>query len=102
VARINLTLPDNLYNRYVRFKNRINVSGILQEALEVELDMVERGKYCSTSPDTQPERLRQFLGWLAKQDDVMVLCKSYGTQFHELADKSEVQNLIRRYQSEIG
>ena len=41
MARLNLTIPDPLYERYERARDRVNVSKVCAEALERELDMLE-------------------------------------------------------------
>ncbi|HEV7214100.1 MAG TPA: hypothetical protein VGP33_03165, partial [Chloroflexota bacterium] len=41
MARLNLTVPDPLYERLDRLRDRVNVSKICATALEKELDMLE-------------------------------------------------------------
>jgi len=41
MARLNLTIPDPLYGRMERIRDRVNVSKVCAVALEKELDMLE-------------------------------------------------------------
>jgi len=41
MARLNLTVPDPLYERLERLRDRVNVSKVCAVALEKELDMIE-------------------------------------------------------------
>ena len=41
VARMNISLPDKLYERYKRNEERLNASRVCAEALERELDVLE-------------------------------------------------------------
>ncbi len=41
VARLNLTIPDPLYERLERVRDRVNVSKVCAVALEKDLDMIE-------------------------------------------------------------
>jgi hypothetical protein len=42
VARLNLTIPDSLYERLQRQRDRVNVSRVCAVALEKELAMIEK------------------------------------------------------------
>jgi hypothetical protein len=52
VARLNITLPDPLYERLKRLEDRVNASKVCSVALERELDMIE-ARPETTDPDIQ-------------------------------------------------
>jgi hypothetical protein len=53
LARINLTLPDPLYERLERFRDRVNVSKVCALALTKELDMIEGTAAVAEDPKVQ-------------------------------------------------
>jgi hypothetical protein len=53
LARINLTLPDPLYERLERFRDRVNVSKVCALALTKELDMIEGATAVAEDPKVQ-------------------------------------------------
>ncbi len=57
MARINLTIPDPLYNRLERLRDRVNVSKVCANALAKELDMLENT--AQTQDDAKVQRLVQ-------------------------------------------
>jgi len=59
MARLNLTIPDSLYERLERLRDRVNVSKVCAVALAKELDMLE-----GTAPATDGKvtRMVQRLG----------------------------------------
>jgi hypothetical protein len=59
VARLNLTIPDLLYARLERWRERVNVSRVCALALEKELAMLEASP--SGSEDPRVQRLLQRL-----------------------------------------
>jgi hypothetical protein len=52
VARLNITLPDPLYERLKRLEDRLNASKVCSLALEAELDTIETRPE-TTDPDIQ-------------------------------------------------
>jgi hypothetical protein len=52
VARLNLTIPDSLYERLQRLRDRVNVSKVCAVALEKELAMLE-GSLTTMDPKLQ-------------------------------------------------
>src|SRR5688572_1146617 len=58
MARMNISVPDLLYERLDRLRDRVNASKVCASALEKELDMIE-GRTAPTDPDI--ERLVQRL-----------------------------------------
>lgn len=52
VARLNITLPDPLYERLKRLEDRLNASRVCSQALEAELDTIEMRPETS-DPDIQ-------------------------------------------------
>jgi hypothetical protein len=52
VARLNITLPDPLYERLKRLEDRLNASKVCSVALDAELDMIETRPE-TTDPDIQ-------------------------------------------------
>lgn len=54
MARLNLTVPDPLYERLDRLRDRVNVSKICATALERELDMLEGQFRPSVAPFKSP------------------------------------------------
>jgi hypothetical protein len=58
MARINISVPDPLYARLDRLRDRVNASKVCANALEKELDMIE-GRTAPADPDI--ERLVQRL-----------------------------------------
>jgi hypothetical protein len=52
VARLNLTIPDSLYERLQRLRDRVNVSKVCAIALEKELAMLE-GSLTTVDPKVQ-------------------------------------------------
>jgi hypothetical protein len=65
VARLNLTIPDQLYERLERLRDRVNVSKVCAVALAKELDMLETTSASGT--DVKVQRLVQRL--LRQRDD---------------------------------
>jgi hypothetical protein len=53
VARLNLTVPDPLYARLERWRDRVNVSKVCAIALEKELAMLEASPTGSADPKVQ-------------------------------------------------
>lgn len=68
MARLNLTIPDSLYERLERLRDRVNVSKVCAIALSKELDMLEG----SFTPTAHPkaarmiERLQQIKAYQAR------------------------------------
>lgn len=65
MARLNLTIPDSLYNRLERLRDRVNVSKVCAVALAKELDMLEGTTLEGTTPDAvnaKVSRMVQRLG----------------------------------------
>src|SRR5438552_915504 len=58
MARVNISVPDSLYERLDRLRDRVNVSRVCAAALEKELDMIETRPRPS---DPDVERLLQRL-----------------------------------------
>src|SRR5688572_12391845 len=58
MARMNISVPDPLYERLDRLRDRVNASKVCASALEKELDMIE-GRIAPADPDI--ERLVQRL-----------------------------------------
>src|SRR5437867_8721153 len=58
MARVNISVPDLLYERLDRLRDRVNVSRVCSAALEKELDMLETRPRPS---DPDIERLLQRL-----------------------------------------
>ena len=58
MARMNISVPDPLYERLDRLRDRVNASKVCASALEKELDMIE-GRTAPADPDI--ERLVQRL-----------------------------------------
>src|SRR6266487_1076871 len=52
MQRMNITVPDALYKRLERVRDRMNASRVCSQALERELDMIET-KPAATDPDIQ-------------------------------------------------
>ena len=52
MARLNITLPDLLYERLKRLEDRVNASKVCSQAIERELDMIEVRPE-ATDPDIQ-------------------------------------------------
>src|ERR1700716_3496845 len=52
MARLNITLPDPLYERLKRLEDRLNASKVCSQALEAELDTIETRPE-ATDPDIQ-------------------------------------------------
>jgi hypothetical protein len=50
VARVNISIPDSLYERLDRQRDRINASRVCASALEKELDMIE-GRAAVADPE---------------------------------------------------
>ena len=65
MARLNLTIPDDLYERLERLRDRVNVSKVCAVALTKELDMLEISS--APSAETKVQRLVQRL--LRQRDD---------------------------------
>src|SRR5579859_1847091 len=59
MARLNITIPDPLYERLKRWESNMNASKVCTRALAAELDSIE-GQPVTTDPDIQRaiERLR--------------------------------------------
>ena len=60
MARLNLTIPDPLYARLERLRDRVNVSKVCAIALEKELNMLE-GQMTTAAADPRLQRLIQRL-----------------------------------------
>jgi hypothetical protein len=61
VARLNLTIPDDLYERLERWRERVNVSKVCARALEKELAMLEASPSGTIDPKVQ-RLLQRLLG----------------------------------------
>jgi hypothetical protein len=53
VARLNLTIPDPLYERLERLRDRVNVSKVCAIALAKELEMLEGSTTAAVNPKAQ-------------------------------------------------
>lgn len=65
MARLNLTIPDPLYERLERLRDRVNVSKVCAVALTKELDMLEVSS--ASGSEAKVQRLVQRL--LRQRDD---------------------------------
>ncbi len=61
MARLNISIPDALYERLDRLRDRVNASKVCAAALEKELDMVEGPTLVADSADTKVARLIERL-----------------------------------------
>lgn len=61
MARLNISLPDALYARLERLRDRLNASRVCAVALEKELDMVEGRPPAAGVTETQLDRLVERL-----------------------------------------
>jgi hypothetical protein len=61
MARLNISIPDALYERLDRLRDRVNASKVCAAALEKELTMVEGPALVEDSPDTKVARLIERL-----------------------------------------
>jgi hypothetical protein len=59
MARLNLTIPDPLYERLERLRDRVNVSKVCAVALTKELDMLEGTMSGAVTEDNKVQRLVQ-------------------------------------------
>src|SRR5437867_7238866 len=50
MARVNISIPDSLYERLDRLRDRVNASRVCATALEKELDMIE-GRTAIADPE---------------------------------------------------
>lgn len=57
MARLNISIPDPLYGRLDRLRDRVNASKVCAVALEKELDMVEGRTVVMSVDDSKVERL---------------------------------------------
>jgi hypothetical protein len=60
MARLNLTIPDSLYVRLERFRDRVNVSKVCAIALAKELDMLE-GTSTTVAANPKAQRMIERL-----------------------------------------
>lgn len=61
MARLNISIPDVLYERLDRLRDRVNASKVCAAALEKELDMVEGPTLVADSADAKVTRLIERL-----------------------------------------
>jgi hypothetical protein len=61
MARLNISIPDALYERLDRLRDRVNASKVCAAALEKELDMVEGPTLVSDVADAKVARLIERL-----------------------------------------
>ncbi len=61
MARLNISIPDALYERLDRLRDRVNASKVCAAALEKELTMIESPTVAEDSPDTKAARLVERL-----------------------------------------
>ncbi|MEQ4205609.1 hypothetical protein [Actinopolymorpha sp. B9G3] len=61
MARLNISIPDALYERLDRLRDRVNASKVCAAALEKELDMVEGPTLVADNVDTKVARLIERL-----------------------------------------
>lgn len=57
MARLNISVPDELYKRLDRIRDRVNASKVCSAALEKELDMVDGNALLARPDDSRVERL---------------------------------------------
>jgi hypothetical protein len=60
MARMNISIPDPLYERLDRLRDRVNASKVCASALEKELDMIE-GRTAPADPDIE-QLVQRLLG----------------------------------------
>src|SRR4030081_1726803 len=63
MARLNITLPDPLYERLKRLEDRLNASKACSQALEAELDTIE------TRPETLDPDIQKAIDRLQSAAD---------------------------------
>jgi hypothetical protein len=63
MARLNITLPDPLYERLKRLEDRLNASKVCSQALEAELDTIE------TRPETLDPDIQKAIDRLQSAAD---------------------------------
>jgi hypothetical protein len=61
MARLNISIPDALYERLDRIRDRVNASKVCAAALEKELDMVEGPTLVADKPNPKVTRLVERL-----------------------------------------
>ena len=67
MARLNLTIPDSLYERLDRLRDRVNVSKVCAIALAKELDMLEGHTTLTANPKAQ-RLIERLEGIKARKD----------------------------------
>ncbi|MGH2368332.1 MAG: hypothetical protein ACRDI2_09035, partial [Chloroflexota bacterium] len=98
MARLNLTIPDSLYERLERLRDRVNVSKICAIAVERELDMLE-GR--TTIADPRIEQLIQRLQ--SAQERWRQRGREDGTNWAiEQATREELRRVAEEMGSEEG
>jgi hypothetical protein len=94
VARINLTIPDPLYERLDRLRDRVNVSKVCAIALAKELDMVEGNATLVANPKAQ-RMIERLQGMKARKDRWFQQGYEDGENWAaELAEPSEIRSVL--------
>ena len=112
MARMNISVPDPLYERLDRLRDRVNASKVCASALEKELDMIE-GRTAPADPDIE-KLVQRFLSsrerWYERgREDGKRWAVSEATreQLYQAADElegedgAELAHAVRRRQNHL-
>ena len=112
MARMNISIPDPLYERLDRLRDRVNASKVCASALEKELDMIE-GRTAPADPDIE-KLVQRFLSsrerWYERgREDGKRWAVSEATreQLYQAADElegedgEEIAHSVRRRQHHL-
>ncbi|MFC1880984.1 type II toxin-antitoxin system CcdA family antitoxin [Thermodesulfobacteriota bacterium] len=93
--RINISIPDELYEKLKRFKNSINVSKLCQKMLKEEIKKKEN----FLSRIGKPEELSEIIGRLNKEKInhmkiITDIARADGLEWAKIAHFSDLESLI--------
>ncbi len=100
MARLNLTVPDALYERLERLRDRVNVSKVCAIALEKELNMLEGSTIMVPNPKAQ-RLIERLQGQKARKDQWFQLGYEAGENWMaEIAEIHDIRHVLDEWEIE--
>jgi post-segregation antitoxin (ccd killing protein) len=96
MARLNLTIPDPLYDRLEHLRDRVNVSKVCAVALAKELDMLE-GTIATAPNDSGEAKVQRLVQRFLRQRETKERWYQYGRQDGEdwAVERATIEELQR-------
>ncbi|HEV2471358.1 MAG TPA: hypothetical protein VGS41_01755 [Chthonomonadales bacterium] len=99
MARLNLTIPDSLYDRLEHHRDRVNVSRVCAIALAKELDMLDSSVSAVTDPRAQ-RLIQRLKGQVERWDQ-----RGYedgGSWLADVAAPTEIRAILEDWEIDRG